>query len=155
MSGIRSDSVERVLEVARALRLRVDALCGALGVTPAGMRVLRRLETAPGESTSSVARTLNLADEAVSRELRSLVDGGLVAKKAEGKRNRLSLTDEGWLKVDQYRDALSKLSGEVLAAVHRSELHATLDKIESKLGLTVHHAEGKPLVRKRKNSPRS
>lgn len=144
--------MERLLEVARVLRIRAEALSKDLGVTPAGMRVLRRLGSAPGESTSALARTLNLADEAVSRELRTLLADGLVVRKSEGRRNRLSLTDEGWQKVDAYRDALSRVDREVLAGVHRSALHAALDKIESRLGLTVHHAEGKPLVRKRKKA---
>lgn len=142
--------MERLLEVARVLRIRAEALSKDLGVSPAGMRVLRRLGSAPGESTSALARTLNLADEAVSRELRGLVASGLVVRKADGRKNSLSPTDEGWKKLDVYRDALAKLNREVLATVHRAELHATLDKIESRLRLTVHHAEGKPLVRKRK-----
>lgn len=147
--------MERLLEVARVLRIRAEALSSDRGVTPAGMRILRRLGSTSGESTSTLARTLNLADEAVSRELRSLLASGLVARKAEGRKNRLSLTDEGWQKVDAYRDALLNLNHEALAGVHRSELHAALDKIESKLGLTVHHAEGKPLVRKRKKAAAS
>lgn len=151
----RGDSIERLIEVARALRQRVDALAAGSGVTPTGMRILRLLNTQAALSTSEVARYLNLADEVVSRELRNLVSLEFITREKRGRTNRLKITTDGWTVVRHYEERLEKLNGSLLPDVQLTDFHAAIVKIEARLSITVTHAEGKPRLRtrKRKSSP--
>jgi DNA-binding MarR family transcriptional regulator len=144
------DSIERLLEIARVLRQRVDGMSISMGVTPAGMRILRLLERRVCASTSEVAGLLNLLEEAVSRELPKLIAGGYISRDKVGRTNRLKITMEGSQKVRDFRECLVRLNRQLLPDVHLADFHVAMVKIESRMNITVTHAEGKPAVRKRK-----
>jgi DNA-binding MarR family transcriptional regulator len=119
-------AVRRV--VRRAVRLSVDAEA----LPPARSELLRLAARRPGIGVAEAAQELRLAPNSVSTMVSKLAEDGLLSRgrdESDGRSVRLTVTEAGAARIDQWRDIRAELASralEKLAPADRQALKAAV-----------------------------
>jgi len=112
----------------RAVRSTVDAEV----LPPARSELLRLAARRPGIGVAEAAQELRLAPNSVSTMVSKLTEDGLLSRgrdEADGRSVRLSVTEAGAARIEQWRDIRAELAGralETLSPADRKALRAAV-----------------------------
>jgi DNA-binding MarR family transcriptional regulator len=112
----------------RALRSTVDAEA----LPPARSELLRLAARRPGIGVAEAAQELRLAPNSVSTMVSKLTEDGLLSRgrdEADGRSVRLTVTEAGAARIEQWRDIRAELAGralETLSPADRKALRAAV-----------------------------
>ena len=118
--------------VRRIARRAVRGSAYADALPPARSELLRLTARRPGISVAEAAQELRLAPNSVSTMVSKLSADGLLSRgrgAADGRSVRLTVTDKGAARIEQWRDIRAELTGralERLAAADRQAIRAAV-----------------------------
>jgi DNA-binding MarR family transcriptional regulator len=118
--------------VRRVARRAVRASAAAEALPPARSELLRLAARRPGIGVAEAAQELRLAPNSVSTMVSKLAEDGLISRgkdEADGRSVRLTVTEAGAARIEQWRDIRAELAGralETLPAADRRALTAAV-----------------------------
>jgi DNA-binding MarR family transcriptional regulator len=118
--------------VRRVARRAVRGSAYVEALPPARSELLRLTARRPGISVAEAAQELRLAPNSVSTMVSKLSADGLLSRgraAADGRSVRLTVTDKGTARIEQWRDSRAELTGralERLAVVDRQAIRAAV-----------------------------
>ncbi len=123
------------------LRLRIDARLKPLGLNAGLWAVLHELATAPGSSSSEIARAAFQTPQTMGGLIQKLAELGLVERRQpRGRVVQNYLTDQGSLVYEQATQELDALVDTVLAGL----APADRDRLATFLGSVIEALGGRP-----------
>jgi len=118
--------------VRRVARRAVRSTVDAEALPPARSELLRLAARRPGIGVAEAAQELRLAPNSVSTMVSKLTEDGLLSRgrdEADGRSVRLSVTEAGAARIEQWRDIRAELAGralETLSPADRKALRAAV-----------------------------
>lgn len=152
-------SAERAAERAKAEAAELLAAIGAVGrmargavrtascaepLPPARSELLRLAARRPGIGVAEAAAELRLAPNSVSTMVSKLTEDGLLSRDrgaADGRSVRLTVTDAGAARIEQWRDIRADLAGRALERLTQADRKALAAAIPALTRLASHMDE--------------
>lgn len=123
----KAEAAELLAAVRRVARRAVRASASAEALPPARSELLRLAARRPGIGVAEAAQELRLAPNSVSTMVSQLAAAGLINRgrtEADGRSIRLTVTEAGAARVEQWRDMRAELAGRALERLSPADRRA-------------------------------
>jgi DNA-binding MarR family transcriptional regulator len=122
-----ADLLAAIGAVRRIARRAVRTAVSAEALPPARSELLRLAARRPGIGVAEAAQELRLAPNSVSTMVSRLAEDGLLSRgrdAADGRSVRLTVTEAGAARIEQWRDIRAELAGRALETLPPADRHA-------------------------------
>ncbi len=130
--GEAAELLAAIGAVRRVARRAVRASAQAEALPPARSELLRLAARRPGIGVAEAAAELRLAPNSVSTMVSKLAEDGLLSRdrvETDGRSVRLTVTDAGAARIEQWQDIRTDLAGRAIALLPDSDRRALMAAI--------------------------